>query len=549
MNGTLRIKGFGIGDGIAKGKIRFLKNEHMAHMRAKVRTGEWDCETETQRLSDALTMATKELDSLHKFALTTVGQEEAAIFEIHKMMLEDEDFVDDIRNTIESGSYAEDAVSGTADKYREMFARMNDEYFSARAADIVHIGERLVRILSGEKETDGDLGAYGERYILIAPDLSPEETIRMDHSKILGFVTFEGTVNSHTAILARSMGIPALVGTGIIDRIYDGVEAIIDAKNNTLTINPDESELAAYRRRIESIMNESEELSHFAGVPTVTAGGKKIMLYGNIGGAEDVDAVLKNDGEGIGLLRSEFLYLGVDTYPSEDRQFEAYRTIVRRMGGKRVIIRTVDIGADKKIGYFKLPAEENPALGFRGIRICLSRSELFRTQLRAICRASAYGQIAVMLPMVVSVSEVTESREFLRNIQNELLTQGIAFDPDMKVGIMLETPAAAIMSDELAQVSDFFSVGTNDLCQYTLAADRQNPLVADICRDNLEPVFRLIGMAAKNIHKYKGKWIGICGELAADTSLTQRFLDEGVDEFSISAPYLLKLRKRIIECD
>ena len=371
----------------------------------------------------------------------------------------------------------------------------------------------------------------------------------MDRSKILGFVTFEGTVNSHTAILARSMGIPALVSTGKIDPSANGATAIIDAQNNTLVINPDKDSISRYLRRIDLIINEKNEMQKFIGKETVTASGKSIMLYGNIGGIEDVDAVLDNGGEGIGLLRSEFLYLERDSYPSEEVQFKAYKSIAEKMGGRSVIIRTLDIGADKNVGYFDLPAEENPALGFRGIRICLSRSELFRTQLRAICRASAYGNIAVMLPMVVSANEVRESREFLKIIQDELSSEGVPFDRSMKLGIMLETPAAAIMSAELAAIVDFFSVGTNDLCQYTLAADRQNPLVADICSENLEPVFRLIGMAAQNIHRYDDKWIGICGELAADTSLTQRFLDKGIDEFSVSAPYLLKIKKKISECN
>lgn len=547
---TVLIKGVGVGDGIAKGTLKFLKNEKIS----VTHTHEWDAGNENKRFSEALVFAGHELEILYSYALSTVGESEAEIFEIHKMMLEDDDWLDDIKKEILSGRYAEDAVISTCEKYKRVFAEMDDEYFSARSRDIGDIADRLLRALSGENNSAHGTNGKGDgedpnKYIIVANDLSPEETVRMDRSKILGFVTFEGTVNSHTAILARSMGIPALVSTGKIDHSANGATAIIDAQNNTLVINPDKDSISRYLRRIDLIINEKNEMQKFIGKETVTASGKSIMLYGNIGGIEDVDAVLDNGGEGIGLLRSEFLYLERDSYPSEEVQFKAYKSIAEKMGGRSVIIRTLDIGADKNVGYFDLPAEENPALGFRGIRICLSRSELFRTQLRAICRASAYGNIAVMLPMVVSANEVRESREFLKIIQDELSSEGVPFDRGMKLGIMLETPAAAIMSAELAAIVDFFSVGTNDLCQYTLAADRQNPLVADICSENLEPVFRLIGMAAQNIHRYDDKWIGICGELAADTSLTQRFLDKGVDEFSVSAPYLLKIKKKISECN
>lgn len=547
---TVLIKGVGVGDGISKGTLKFLKNEKIS----VTHTHEWDAGNENKRFSEALVFAGHELEILYSYALSTVGESEAEIFEIHKMMLEDDDWLDDIKKEILSGRYAEDAVISTCEKYKRVFAEMDDEYFSARSRDIGDIADRLLRALSGENNSAHGTNGKGDgedpnKYIIVANDLSPEETVRMDRSKILGFVTFEGTVNSHTAILARSMGIPALVSTGKIDPSANGATAIIDAQNNTLVINPDKDSISRYLRRIDLIINEKNEMQKFIGKETVTASGKSIMLYGNIGGIEDVDAVLDNGGEGIGLLRSEFLYLERDSYPSEEVQFKAYKSIAEKMGGRSVIIRTLDIGADKNVGYFDLPAEENPALGFRGIRICLSRSELFRTQLRAICRASAYGNIAVMLPMVVSANEVRESREFLKIIQDELSSEGVPFDRGMKLGIMLETPAAAIMSAELAAIVDFFSVGTNDLCQYTLAADRQNPLVADICSENLEPVFRLIGMAAQNIHRYDDKWIGICGELAADTSLTQRFLDKGVDEFSVSAPYLLKIKKKISECN
>ena len=547
---TVLIKGVGVGDGIAKGTLKFLKNEKIS----VTHTHEWDAGNENKRFSEALVFAGHELEILYSYALSTVGESEAEIFEIHKMMLEDDDWLDDIKKEILSGRYAEDAVISTCEKYKRVFAEMDDEYFSARSRDIGDIADRLLRALSGENNSAHGTNGKGDgedpnKYIIVANDLSPEETVRMDRSKILGFVTFEGTVNSHTAILARSMGIPALVSTGKIDPSANGATAIIDAQNNTLVINPDKDSISRYLRRIDLIINEKNEMQKFIGKETVTASGKSIMLYGNIGGIEDVDAVLDNGGEGIGLLRSEFLYLERDSYPSEEGQFKAYKSIAEKMGGRSVIIRTLDIGADKNVGYFDLPAEENPALGFRGIRICLSRSELFRTQLRAICRASAYGNIAVMLPMVVSANEVRESREFLKIIQDELSSEGVPFDRSMKLGIMLETPAAAIMSAALAAIVDFFSVGTNDLCQYTLAADRQNPLVADICSENLEPVFRLIGMAAQNIHRYDDKWIGICGELAADTSLTQRFLDKGVDEFSVSAPYLLNIKKKISECN
>ena len=439
-----------------------------------------------------------------------------------------------------------------------MLKELNDPYLSARQADLRDVSGQLLDVLerSASKKISQSQPIYAiedaeERFLLVADDLTPSQTVMLDKSKILGFITFQGTPNSHTAILARAMGIPALVDVGEIDRTYDGEFALLDATAGVLTVRPNEQQTAAFteRQKTESRLSHEHEryLRALMNKPAVTRSGHRMLIYANIGDGTEVAAALSNGADGIGLLRSEFLYLGVNDYPSEETLFEAYRDIATAMNGKRAIIRTLDIGADKQIPYFGLAKEENPALGFRAIRICLAREELFRTQLRAILRASAYGRLSLMLPMVVSVDEVRRSRRLLRECMRELREEDKGFDENLEFGIMIETPAAAVMSAELAREVDFFSVGTNDLTQYTLAADRQNPLLAKLCEENSEPVLRLVEQAARAIHE-TGGWIGICGEMAADLQLIQRFADMRIDELSVSVPYLLGVRGRVNEC-
>ena len=430
-----------------------------------------------------------------------------------------------------------------------MLEELDDPYLSARAADLRDLEQQLMGSLCGR--TDPKSLAPDEPFLLVADDLSPSQTVMLEKSLILGFVTFRGTPNSHTAILARAMGIPALIGVGRIDARFDGAEALLDAAEGTLTVCPDEGQRASFaekQRQEDRIAQEHDRyLRSLMNKPAVTRSGHHMLIYANIGDGNEVSAVLSNGADGIGLLRSEFLYLGSADYPSEERLFNAYRDIVLRMQGKRTVIRTLDIGADKQIPYFGLPREENPALGFRAIRICLAREELFKTQLRAILRAAVFGRLSVMLPMIVSVDEVRQSKRLLEECKEELLREGQHFENDIEFGIMIETPAAAIMSEELAQEVDFFSVGTNDLMQYTLAADRQNPVLSRLCEENREPILRLIAKAANAIHS-TGGWIGICGEMAADLLLTQRFVDMRIDELSVSVPYLLGLRGKVAEC-
>jgi len=543
----ITVSGTGISNGKVSGKIKLF--DQIEDVVKGKQSAKIDRETELERLDEARKIAIKEIKELEKKALLTLGEKEAQIFEIHAMLLEDEDYVASIIGEINGGKDACEAVRQTSKSYSDMLESLNDEYLSARKTDIKDISNQLIRILNGgvslKQENDT------EPYILVASDLTPSQTVQLDKSRILGFVTFGGTPSSHTAILARAMGIPALVGTGVIDKKYNGCFALLNAEKGTLILSPNEKEIADFekeRKAYNKIAKEHENyLRSVMNKPAVTRGGHKVMIYANIGSEEEIASALSSGAEGIGLLRSEFLYLAKKDYPTEDELFKVYRDIAIKMQGKRVIVRTLDIGADKQIDYFNIPREENPALGYRAIRICLDRRELFKTQLRAILRASSYGMVAIMLPMIDSVYEVKESKAILEECKLELSTQGEEFDSKIELGIMIETPAAAIMSEELARYVDFFSVGTNDLTQYTLAADRQNPLVTEICEKNTEPVMRLIKMSSAAIHQ-RGGWIGVCGEMAADLSLTQRFVDMEIDELSVSVPYLLGVRGKVSEC-
>ncbi|MBO5261584.1 MAG: phosphoenolpyruvate--protein phosphotransferase [Clostridia bacterium] len=538
--------GTGISTGLVCGKIKFLRTEKADKIKASTLESK---EKELEHFEKARAQAIREIKELEKRALVTIGEKEAQIFKIHAMLLEDEDYTDAIIGEIKGGSGAAQAIKTACNSYTQMLEALGDEYLSARCADIKDISNHLVRILTGEVSVKQE--KEHEPYILIASDLTPSQTVMLDKSNILGFVTFGGTPSSHTAILARAMGIPALVGTGVIERELDGKFALLNAAKDTLIICPSEYEISEFekeRQASNKIAKEHEEyLRSVMNKPAVTRGGHRVMIYANIGSDLEIASALSNGAEGIGLLRSEFLYLSKSNYPTEEELFYAYKDAAIKMQGKRVIIRTLDIGADKQIPYFELPKEENPALGYRAIRICLDRREMFKKQLRAILRASAFGRVAIMLPLVVSLWEITQSKAIIEECKRELSTQGIAFDSKIELGIMIETPASAVMSEELSCEVDFFSVGTNDLSQYTLACDRQNPMVTQICEKNTEPVMRLIKMSADAIHQ-NGGWIGVCGEMAADLSLTQRFVDMKIDELSVSIPYLLGVRGKVNEC-
>ncbi len=544
-NESRTYKGVGISCGKVSGKIKFFKGERAGSF--DKRTG--NIEAELKRLENARVLARAQAKELEKRARDSIGEAEAQIFEIHAMLLEDEDYFETVVSEIKKGYAAEVGVRQASEKYSAMLESLGDEYLSARSADIKDISSQLISILTGDVDEKEEIP--NQPYILVASDLTPSQTVRLDQTKILAFVTFGGTPSSHTAILARSMGIPALVGVGVIDKACEGKTALLNAEAGTLIVSPTEKEMEAFERERESYnkiaMEHQMYLRSVMNKPAVTRSGHRIMIYANIGGEDEVAPAISNGAEGIGLLRSEFLYLSRESYPVEEELFATYRDIAIRMQGKRVIVRTLDVGADKQIPYLEIPNEENPALGYRAIRVCLDRKELFKTQLRAILRASAYGRIAIMLPMVVSVDEVRRAKEILDECKQELLTQGLMFDTKIEVGIMIETPASAIMSEELAREVSFFSVGTNDLTQYTLAADRQNPNVTEICEKNSEPVMRLIKMATDAIHKVGG-WIGVCGEMAADLDLTERFASIGVDELSVSVPYLLGVRGKVSEC-
>ena len=526
--------------GIAIGKIMvYEKGEHQVK-RVKIT----DAEAEKNRYYEAVEIAFKQLGELHDKALREVGEANAAIFEIHQMMLEDDDYKESVEHIIESQMVnAEYAIAQTGDNFSQMFAAMDDEYMRGRAADVKDITERLLGILSGNTGSGVDVD---EPVIMVAEDLAPSETVQMDKSKILSFVTQKGSVNSHTAILARTMGIPALIGSDIvIDESLNGKQGVVDGTNGVVYIEPDEATLSAMQEEQRKDNEKKALLQELKGKEDVTLDGKKIKLYSNIGNIKDLANVIANDAAGIGLFRSEFIYLESDTFPTEEEQFNIYRTVAESMAGKPVIIRTLDIGADKQCDYFGLDKEDNPALGLRAIRICLTRPEIFKTQLRALYRASAYGNISIMYPMIISEQEVDKIKVIENEVKAELTEQGIEFG-NPKSGIMIETPAAVIMSRQLAKKVDFFSIGTNDLTQYTLAIDRQNTKLDDFYDAHHPAILAMIRMVVENAHA-EGIWAGICGELGADTTLTEEFLKMGVDELSVSAGKVLAVRKVIRE--
>lgn len=528
--------------GIAIGKIRIYKKGQQQVKRIRIQ----DPDREMERYTQAREAAIAQLGQLYDKAVAEVGQVNAAIFEIHQMMLEDDDYNESVENIIRTQMVnAEYAVAATADNFYQMFAVMEDDYMRERAADIKDISERLLSILSGGSASGV---SAGEPVIIVADDLAPSETVQLDKDMVLSFVTVHGSLNSHTAILARTMGIPALVGTRmVLDDSIDGKTGIVDGAKGRIYVDPDEDVLQEMKKKQQEEKEKKQLLQMLKGKENVTLDGQKLMLYANIGNSKDLAAVLQNDAGGIGLFRSEFLYLEKDSYPTEEEQFQVYKTVGETMAGKRVIIRTLDIGADKQCDYFGIEKEENPALGYRAIRICLTRPEVFKTQLRALFRASAYGKIAIMYPMITSVWEVRKIREIAEEVKQELTEQGIAFgDPEQ--GIMIETPAAALISDALAEEVDFFSIGTNDLTQYTLAIDRQNPRLDQFYDTHHPAVLRMISMVVENAHK-AGIWAGICGELGADLSLTKEFLAMGVDELSVSPGSILPIRKIVLETD
>lgn len=543
---SLLLQGVGVGSRRVCGQLHFFHRNTPSKAKRRARSNRVD---EWGRLEDALARTKVHLQQLCERARMQVGEDEAQIFEIHGMLLEDDDFLDALREEIDKGADAEEALETASEKMVSMLEALDDEYLSGRAADMRDVARQIAQALAGGEESHGE--KEKTPFILVADDLSPSETVMLEKSLILGFVTFRGSSNSHTAILARAMGIPALVSVGNIDALYDGTTALLDAAEGTLTLLPTEEQISVFtekQRKDDRIAKEHDNyLRALMNKPAVTKSGHRMLIYANIGSGDEVDSVLSAGADGIGLLRSEFLYLGVDDYPNEEILFRAYSDVAVRMQGKRTVIRTLDIGADKKISYFGLPEEENPALGFRAIRLCLARRDLFQTQIRAILRASALGRLAIMLPMIVSVDEVKQSKRLIEECMEELRRENKRFDPKPELGIMIETPAAVMMCEELAAEVDFFSVGTNDLTQYTLAADRQNPALARLCEENTEPVLRMIEMAATAIHR-SGGWIGICGEMAADLHLTQRFADMRIDELSVSVPYLLGLRGKVTEC-
>ena len=528
--------------GVAIGKVMLYDKGQQQVKRKKVE----DTEHEVARYQEACEKAKEELACLYDKALKEVGESGAAIFEIHQMMLDDDDYIESVKNIIETQMVnAEYAVAQTGDNFFQMFSAMDDEYMRGRAADVKDITERIINILMGGRK--GGINS-DEPVIVLAEDLAPSETVQMDKSKILSFVSEKGSVNSHTSILARTMGIPALIGADVpLDESVDGHMGIVDGNNGYLYIDPDDETLEIMRKEQKKDSEKKELLLQLKGKEDVTLDGIHIKLYANIGNIKDVVNVLNNDAAGIGLFRSEFIYLERDTYPTEEEQFSIYRKVAESMAGKPVIIRTLDIGADKQASYFDLGKEENPALGLRAIRICLQRPEVFKTQLRALYRASAYGNISIMYPMITSVSEIDRIKAIEQEVKEELARDGISMG-NPKTGIMIETPAAVIISRELAKKVDFFSIGTNDLTQYTLAIDRQNSNLDEFYDSHHPAVLEMIRMVVDNAHK-EGIWAGICGELGADTTLTKEFLSMGVDELSVSAGKLLAIRKIIRETD
>ena len=526
--------------GIAMGPVVVLKKNDYQVKRTRIE----DPEAEIKRVDEALEKSKEQLQKLYDKAVQEVGEASAAIFEVHQMMLEDDDYLEAIQNTIRTEQInAEYAVAATGDNFAEMFASMDDDYMKARSADIKDISERLVRNLSGQD--DADLSSI-EPSIIVADDLSPSETVQMDKDKILAFVTVHGSTNSHTAILARMMNIPALIGVDMnLEEIHTGMEAVVDGFQGTVIFEPDETVKAQTTEKMAEEAEKLRLLQELKGKENVTLDGHKINIYANIGSVGDIGYVMENDAGGIGLFRSEFLYLGRNDFPTEEEQFQAYKQAVQMMAGKKVIIRTLDIGADKKVDYFNLGNEDNPAMGYRAIRICLKQPEIFKTQLRALLRAAVYGNLSIMYPMITSTEEVKKIYEIVAEVEEELKAQEIQYKiPEQ--GIMIETPAAAIISDRLAEMVDFFSIGTNDLTQYTLAIDRQNEKLDEFYNPHHEALLRMIQMVVDNAHKC-GKWAGICGELGADTTLTEEFVRMGLDELSVAPSMVLKLRKIVRE--
>lgn len=538
----ITIKGKSVFGGVSIGKIMFYKRNEKVIKRTHVD----DVDAEWKRFCDAKDTAVSQLKELYDKAIEDVGEANAMIFEIHQMMLEDLDYLESIENIIRTQEVnAEFAVATTADNFAQMFAAMDDAYMQGRAADVKDVSERVLDILCG---VSGGMKEMTEPCIIAADDLAPSETVQLDKSKVLGFATMYGSSNSHTAILARTMNIPAVIGLGedLLTK-YDGKMAVIDGFTGMLYIDPDEETMKVMEEKRAKDQEQKALLEQLKGKENVTKSGQKINVYANIGNVSDVGAVLKNDAGGIGLFRSEFLYLENSDFPTEEQQFAVYKQVAENMAGKKVIIRTLDIGADKQVDYFGLDKEENPALGYRAIRICLTRKEIFKTQLRALYRAAMFGNISIMFPMIISVAEVHEIKAIIAEVKEELKNEGIPFKDDVELGVMIETPASVMISRELAKEVDFFSVGTNDLTQYTLAIDRQNAKLDKFYDPHHPAVLAMIKMAADNAHA-EGAWIGICGELGADLELTEEFLKMGLDELSVSPAMVLPLRKRIREC-
>lgn len=535
------LQGKSVYNDVCIGRISFFNRKQSVIKRLKIQ----DTEAEIERFHNAKQKAINQLKDLHEKMIKTVGEADAAIFEIHQMMLDDLDYCDSIENIIKSQEVnAEYAVGVTADNFSDMFLAMDDEYMRGRAADVKDVSERLVRILSGNDDND-NMSDSNEKFIIASDDLAPSETVQLDKSRVLGFILKDGSASSHTAILARSMGIPAIIGIGKdLLEAYDKLECIVDGFTGTVYIEPDEDTMTAMKNKQKEADRQKQLLQELKGKENVTLDGTKINIYANIGSPADVAKVLSNDAGGIGLFRSEFLYLENNDFPTEEQQFIAYKQVAENMAGKKVIIRTLDIGADKQADYFNLKHEDNPALGYRAIRICLTQPDIFKTQLRALYRAAVFGNISIMYPMITSVEEVKKIKEIVNEVKAELKEQGIPYKDDVETGIMIETPAAALISDELAKEVDFFSIGTNDLTQYTLAIDRQNRLLEPFCNTHHKAILKLIKMSADNAHK-EGKWIGICGELGADTTLTEEFLKMGIDELSVSANMVLKVRDKV----
>ena len=535
-----KFTGRGVYGGIAIGRIKVFRRQEIAVRRMHVE----DTAQELERVENAKHRAFSQLQGIYEKALREVGEDNARIFEIHMMMLEDEDYNESIRSIIESQSVnAEYAVAATSDNFKEMFASMEDAYMQARAADVADISDRLLRNL--RTAPDEQLQDQG-KMIICADDLAPSETVLLDKSQVLAFVTAHGSSNSHTAILARNMNIPAIIGVGeeFLMEISDGDKAIVDGFTGELLVCPDEDTMQEMLKKQREDEEKKSLLQALRGKDNITLDGQRINIYANIGSTEQIGTVLLNDADGIGLFRSEFLYLESRDYPTEEQQFLVYKKVLESMAGKKVIIRTMDIGADKQADYFGLETEENPALGMRAVRICLTRPEVFRTQLRALYRASVYGNLGIMFPMITSTAELTQCLAHCEAVREELRQEGAEISQKVELGVMIETPAAALISDLLAPMVDFFSVGTNDLTQYTLACDRQNPALEPFCDPHHEAILRLIAMSAEQAHRH-GAWIGICGELASDTALTEAFLRMGIDELSVSPPFVLKVREKV----